>query len=247
MLGDFNELISRHDKLGGNLLNPRHVQLFKECLDSYSMVDLGFHGPKYTWVNKRDVGQFIQERLDRGFANPLWSDLYPEAAINDLARTHSDHCLVLLKFENAPASKLTRPFRFQPMWMSHPLFSGILRDSWADDLHLKPNVDKFTADVKIWNKEVFGNLFHRKNRVEARLKGVQTSLAFCPNDHLLSLDAQLRKDHFEILQQEEEFWSVKSRYNWLIQGDRNTKFFHISAVIRRKRNRISCLMDSLGN
>ena len=100
--------------------------------------------------------------------------------------------------------------------MSHPLFLGILRDSWADDLHLKPNVDKFTADVKIWNKEVFGNLFHRKNRVEARLKGVQTSLAFCPNDHLLNLDAQLRKDHFEILQQEEEFWSVKSRYNWLI-------------------------------
>ena len=56
MLGDFNELLSRHDKLGGNPLNPRRVQLFKECLDSYSMVDLGFHGPKYTWVNKRDVG-----------------------------------------------------------------------------------------------------------------------------------------------------------------------------------------------
>ena len=126
--------------------------------------------------------------MDRGFANPLWSDLYP-ATIHDLARTHSDHYPVLLKFENAPASKLTRPFRFQPMWMSHPLFLGILRDSWADDLHLKPNVDKFTADVKIWNKEVFGNLFHRKNRVEARLKGVQTSLAFCPNDHLLSLNA----------------------------------------------------------
>ena len=112
MLGDFNELLSRHDKLGGNPLNPRRAQLFKECLDSYSMVDLGFHGPKYTWVNKRDVGQFIQERLDRGFANPLWSDLYPEAVIHDLACTHSDHCLVLLKFENAPASKLTRPFRF---------------------------------------------------------------------------------------------------------------------------------------
>ena len=128
MLGDFNELLSRHDKLGGNPLNPRRVQLFKECLDSCSMVDLGFHGPNYTWVNKRDVGQFIQERLDRGFANPLWSDLYPEAAIHHLARTHSDHCPVLLKLDNTPASKLTRPFRFQPMWMSHPLFPGIVRD-----------------------------------------------------------------------------------------------------------------------
>ena len=128
IMGDFNELLSRHDKLGGNPLNPRRVQLFKECLDSCSMVDLGFHGPNYTWVNKRDVGQFIQERLDRGFANPLWSDLYPEAAIHHLARTHSDHCPVLLKLDNTPASKLTRPFRFQPMWMSHPLFPGIVRD-----------------------------------------------------------------------------------------------------------------------
>ena len=33
------------------------------------MVDLGFHGLRYTWVNKYEVGQFIQERLDRGFAN----------------------------------------------------------------------------------------------------------------------------------------------------------------------------------
>ena len=54
------------------------------------------------------------------------------------------------------------------------------------------------------------------------------------------------KEYFDILQQEEEFWSVKSRYNWLIQGDKNTKFFHTSALIRRKRNRIACLKDSQG-
>lgn len=71
MLGDYNKLLSSHDRLGGNPLNPRHVQLFKECLDAYGMVDLGFHGPRYTWVNKHDVGQFIQERLHRGFANTV--------------------------------------------------------------------------------------------------------------------------------------------------------------------------------
>ena len=71
MLGNNNELLSSHDKLGGNPLNPRRVQLFKECLDAYGMVDLGFHGLRYTWVNKRDIGQFIQERLHRGFANTV--------------------------------------------------------------------------------------------------------------------------------------------------------------------------------
>ena len=50
-----------------------------------------------------------------------------------------------------------------------------------------------------------------------------------------------------MLQYEEEFWSIKSRYNWLIQGDRNTSFFQTSTLIRRRRNRILCLKDSLGN
>lgn len=48
MIGDYNELLSSDDKLGGNPLNPRRVQLFKECLDACGMVDLGFHGPKLT-------------------------------------------------------------------------------------------------------------------------------------------------------------------------------------------------------
>lgn len=41
MLGDYNELLSSHDKLEGNPLNPRRVQLFKKCLDACGMVDLG--------------------------------------------------------------------------------------------------------------------------------------------------------------------------------------------------------------
>ena len=45
MLDDFNELLSGGDKLGGNPLNPRRVQMFKDCLESCGMVDLGFRGP----------------------------------------------------------------------------------------------------------------------------------------------------------------------------------------------------------
>ena len=56
MVGDFNELFSCNDKQGGNHLNLRRVQLFKDCLDACGMVDLGFHGPKFTWVNRRETG-----------------------------------------------------------------------------------------------------------------------------------------------------------------------------------------------
>ena len=126
---------------------------------------------------------------------------------------------------------LSRPFRFQPMWMSHPLFPEVVADSWRVDGPLKLNVEKFTAKVKIWNKEVFGDIFQRKRRVEARLRGIQSRLAEGPSSHLLQLESILRKEYFEVLHFEEEYWSVKSRYNWLIQGDRNTRFFHTSALV----------------
>ena len=147
MVGDFNELLSCNDKQGGNPLNPRRVQLFKDCLDTCGMVDLGFHGPKFTWVNKREMGHYIQERLDRAFANCDWRGLYPEASVHHLARTHSDHCPVLLRLDAPYGVRLPRPFRFQPMWLSHPAFPDFVSDTWAEDLSLKPNVEKFTRDV----------------------------------------------------------------------------------------------------
>ncbi|XP_075659168.1 uncharacterized protein LOC142629059 [Castanea sativa] len=217
MLGDFNEMLSSSDKLGGNPLIPRRVQMFKDCLDSCGMVDLGFHGPRFTWVNKREVGHFIQERLDRGFANSEWRRMYLEAAIHHLVRTHSDHCPVLLKMDNNGLSNLSRSFRFQPMWMSHPLFSDFVADSCMDDGPLNLNVEKFTADVKIWNKEVFGDIFQRKKRLEARLRGIQSRIADGLNLYLLNLECQLRKEYSEVLQSEEEFWLEVKEGLWSLK------------------------------
>ena len=61
MFGDFNELLSNDDKSGGNPVNMSRALLFKDYLDSCGMIDLGFHGARYTWVNKQDEGFFIQE------------------------------------------------------------------------------------------------------------------------------------------------------------------------------------------
>ena len=56
MLGDFNEILSSADKCGGNPINLRRAQIFKDCLNACNLIDLGFQGSKYTWVNKQDIG-----------------------------------------------------------------------------------------------------------------------------------------------------------------------------------------------
>jgi hypothetical protein len=49
----------------------------------------------------------------------------------------------------------------------------------------------FTTRVSSWNKLEFGNIFHRKRRLLARINGVQKALARHPSDSLLKLEADL--------------------------------------------------------
>ena len=82
--------------------------------------------------------------MDRAFANCDWSNLYLKANVRHLTRIHSDHCPILLFFENPPELHLPRPFRFQPVWMSHPLFGKLLLDNWTDHFDLEGNLQQFT-------------------------------------------------------------------------------------------------------
>ncbi|XP_023912416.1 uncharacterized protein LOC112024003 [Quercus suber] len=97
LMGDFNEVLSEEEKYGGNPVCQRRVRAIKECMDVCHMMDLGFSGPKFTWTNKREVGDLIQCRLDRCWANPEWKGLFEEANVTHLARVNSDHCPLLLK------------------------------------------------------------------------------------------------------------------------------------------------------
>ncbi|XP_030941775.1 uncharacterized protein LOC115966748 [Quercus lobata] len=111
--GDFNKVLADNDKFGGRTVNANRSLLFKDCLDSCNMVDLGFSGPRFTWSNCRGIRRLIQERLDRFFVNPDWCTLYPNARVSHLTHVHSDHCPVLLDFEPSADSSLNKPFKFQ--------------------------------------------------------------------------------------------------------------------------------------
>lgn len=50
-----------------------------------------------------------------------------------------------------------------------------------------------------------------------------------------------------ILEQEEIYWCQKCRVAWLKEGERNTRFFHTSTLICRRRNAISWLKISDGS
>ena len=234
--GDFNELLIGEDKFGGRAVSVNKFLLFKDCLDKCSMIDIGFSGPWFTWTNKRDLHGLIQERIDRFFVNPSWCMLYPEAKVVHLTRCHSDHCPVLLEMQPGVGGGRNRPFKFQTCWLSDPFFPSIVSQSWRQSEMLVDAIIKFTDEAIRWNRMHFGNVFNRKKNIMARLNGIQRALANRPSNFLINLENELLKELEVVLSQEEDIWALKSRVNWLVQGDRNTNFYHVSTLVRRKRN-----------
>lgn len=129
------------------------------------------------------------------------------------------------------------------MWLSHPTFSGVVREAWNNPPSLQQALSSFTIKANSWNKNLFDNLFHRKKRILARLKGIQENLSIRPNSFLVDLEGKLRLEYAEVAKLEEEYWAMKVRTMWLVEGDRNTSFYHTSAFVRKRHNRILCIKD----
>ena len=189
--GDFNEPLVEADKFGGRLVSINRSLLFKDCLDKCNMVDMGFSGPRYTWTNRREINNLIQERIDRVFMNPSWCLLYPDAKVSHLTRCHSDHCPILLQTNPIRQLHLTRPFKFQSFWLSDPSFPNVVKQAWQQPRMLLEAIEVFSSQASIWNKNHFGNIFHKKKRVLAWLDGVQRALASQPSAALVALENQL--------------------------------------------------------
>lgn len=57
----------------------------------------------------------------------------------------------------------------------------------------------------------------------------------------------MRKDLEDLLDKEELKWAQKVRNNWILYGDRNTKYFQTIVKQRKAKKRILQLNDGDGN
>lgn len=210
--GDFNKFLMNGYKFGGNAVSISKALRFQECLNVCNMIGIGFVGPRFTWSNHRPLTQLLQERIDRVFVNPVWNNLHAEVVVLHLEKTHSDHCPIKFLLFNRPQhTRAPRPFRFQPMWLSHPSFPSVVYNAWSNPQTLQQAVMSFSEKASIWNRSHFGNLFQIKKRVLVRLKGIQESLAASLSTHLINLEKTLRSEFEEVAKLEEEFWAMKSQ------------------------------------
>ncbi|KAK3192990.1 hypothetical protein Dsin_024300 [Dipteronia sinensis] len=119
-MGDFNEVLSDDEKLGGSYKRWREMSDFREALEDANLEDMGFIGAKFTWSNKRDGASSVLERLDRGLCNKGFRLICPRFVIRHMEFWGSDHRPLVIECPDAANMynqvKRGRRFFFEECW-----------------------------------------------------------------------------------------------------------------------------------
>ncbi|XP_072077874.1 uncharacterized protein [Arachis hypogaea] len=244
VVGDFNDILSVHEVKGGNYYSTRS-SVFASTLDSCGLFYLTTSGRRFTWFRKIQGNREIAKRLDRACCTTEWRLLFPEAFVEVLSRSHSDHCPLLIRCQGVPIKKGNRPFRFQAAWATHPDYKAIVQKSWnSTDFGIHRKLLGVQEASLEFNSTVFGNIFIKKRELEAYLNCIQRKMEADDDLILKHKEEELRAEYNLVLAQEELLWYQKSRDQWVRYGDRNTSFFNMQTIIRRKSNKVHGLLAS---
>ena len=251
-MGDFNEILSYEEKQGGPIRSHRQMQDFRDTIDYCGFEDLGFNGPPFTWCNNRLGTHTVWERLDRVLATTSWISLFPLVQVYHLHSASLDYSPICIQTSPPPISRprVTRIFKFEEMWLSHPGCKETINSAWQTQKHgtamfqVQDKLRQCRSRLRQWSRDSFGN-------VTRELKAKTQMLREAESDSMKGKGHEkahaLKREVNTLLTREECMWRQRSRKKWLKWGDKNTSFFHHSATQRRRRNLITEIEDNQGH
>ena len=105
---------------------------------------------------------------------------------------------------------------------------------------LVARIKQVKINLKWWNMNVFGLIQKRLSSLRSEIEQIQR---LDSNEVTHSKEQSLQWEYNEWLQREKALWRQKSKVTWLSTPDLNTKFFHVTTTVRRRRNQI-CFLKS---
>ncbi|XP_028096998.1 uncharacterized protein LOC114296865 [Camellia sinensis] len=186
-------------------------------------------GRKFTWCNSSDGEKW--SKIDRVLVDPKWLEVF-QLKLWGLPRLLSDHSsLILMEDERDWGPK---PFRFQNTWLLHKNFHSFLEKTWKEfavvgwaGYILLEKLKNLKVGLKKWNVEVFGNITNKLKATEVELHRLElVADARDLDDTERRRRREVRGEVWRLSKMVERLWSQKSRMNWALMGDRNTRFFH---------------------
>jgi len=139
-----------------------------------------------------------------------------------------------------------KPFRSIDAWLMERGFCEMVKDKWnsypvqgSAFIRLKEKLKYLKGDLKVWNKDVFGNIQTCKKRIVKEIE--ELDVQDCngtleENDRLKRIE--LVNKMRELDKKLDSLICQKARASWFKNGDSCTKFYHSSLRWRRLRNEV---------
>ncbi|KAM0898894.1 hypothetical protein ACQ4PT_021649 [Festuca glaucescens] len=248
VLGDFN-LICRADEKSNQRLNLRMMGRFRAWIQDMELIEYPLFGRRFTWSSERQ--NCTHTRIDRVFVSKEWDLEFPQFQLAPASTNVSDHCPIVLRKMDV---KHYKGFRFEAHWLRQEGFLDSVKKAWEKQvmsrdpvrvLHTK--LSRCSMALKQWHRskvkwtkfvsavadDVIFNFDVAQE--ERQLTSEECKLRVFLKSKLLGITAVDRCR-----------WRQRSRVTWIRQGDANTRFFHLRANRRRRKNHIPSLEDPNG-
>lgn len=224
----------------------RGMQDFGSFIDKHNLMDIPIQGAKYTWISSSSI--YSRSKIDRFLVSDSCDDHFPSISVNAMARPMSDHNPIILSCNIEDWGP--PPWRFEGMWCLDNSILDLMAEWWNSfevigppGFQLAKKFQLLKAKLRVWNRDVFGNT---NRKFEWTLEQLKLLDQLLDEDNITDAQVtarnQLKLKFEDITDMQELHIKVKSRIQWQLDGDRNTKFYHRIAKSRRRRNTYSRLL-----
>lgn len=108
---------------------------------------------------------------------------------------------------------------------------------------MRQKLTAMSKNLQVWSRDTFGSVRKEIKLMQQELKRLRDDPVRTGPNHL---ELKINKKLVELYHREEIMWRQRARVQWLAARDKNTRFFHLRASLRQKKNMIRALQNSLG-
>jgi hypothetical protein len=247
--GDFNLLRYPHEKSKGRF-DSHWSFLFNAVIDSLDLKEITMTGRQFTWANSLPDPTY--EKLDRVLMDSDWESKFPLVSVRALPRIESlsDHAPILLT-TGMPTSPPKRPFKFELGWLLREGFSDMVKNVWEQHYVAGSPIQRWNCKLRAVRKYLGGWARHTAGLLKQEKLSLSTSIDELEaiaeyrrlTTHELDLKNQNNAKLAGLLREEELKWYQRSKAQFLLEGDSNTRYFHSVANGRHRKKRIHSLVQ----
>lgn len=175
----------------------------------------------------------------------------PHIGVFHRASDKSDHVPIEVTTitRSGKSRKRNKIFRFEDMWLTSPECEDVVRETWTrsggvwEENGVLGKIRMCSHALQRWSTSEFGNITKKIKQAREKMAKLDGS---APNADMVRERKATCEEIDNLLHLEETTWRQRSRVDNLREGDQNTKYFHMKATGRRRRNMIRGIRSDTG-